>query len=114
LPPHLRNKKRYLAFEVLCDKTLSREEVISLIWVAAGNLYGSCGVSKFDLWVVRVWQFQISGQNAVKGILRCNREAIDSIRSTFPLINNSKGKRVVFHTLGVSGTIKSAKRKFIK
>ncbi len=38
----------------------------------------------------------------------------DSIRSIFPLINHSKGRRVVFHTLGVSGTIKSAKRKFIK
>ncbi len=114
LPPHLRNKKRYLAFEVLSDNSLNREEVISLIWGAAGNLYGSCGVSRFNLWVVRVWQCGLTEQNAVKGILRCNRDSVDSIRSIFPLINHFKGKRVVFHTLGVSGTIKSAKRKFIK
>jgi ribonuclease P/MRP protein subunit POP5 len=114
LPPHLRNKKRYLAFEALSENSLNHEEVISLIWGAAGNLYGSCGVSQFDLWVVKVWQCRLSRQNAVKGILRCNRDAVGSIRSIFPLINHSKGGRVVFHTLGVSGTIKSAKRKFIK
>jgi len=114
LPPHLRNKKRYLAFEVLSDDSLNREEVISMIWGAAANLHGSCRVSQFDLWVVMVWQCGLTGQNAVKGILRCNRDSVDSIRSIFPLINHFKGIKVVFHTLGVSGTIKSAKRKFIK
>ncbi len=114
LPPHLRNKKRYLAFEVLSEKPLNRDEVISLIWGASGSLYGSCGVSRFDLWVVKVWKCNSSGQNIIKGILRCNREEVDSIRSVLPIINHFKGKRVVFHTLGVSGTIKSARRKFIK
>lgn len=114
LPPHLRNKKRYLAFEAFSEKSINRDEVISIIWGAVGNLYGSCGVSQFDLWVVKVWQCKLSGQNAVKGILRCNRDAVGPIRSAFPLINYSKGKRVVFHTLGISGTIKSARHKFIK
>lgn len=113
LPPHLRNKKRYLAFEVISEKPLNREEVISLIWGAAGALYGSCGVSRFDLWVVKIWPCK-SNQNQVKGILRCSREEVSAVRSIFPLINRFKGKRVVFHTLGISGTIKSAKSKFIK
>ncbi|MEN6591619.1 MAG: ribonuclease P [Methanobacteriaceae archaeon] len=114
LPPHLRNKKRYLAFEVRSQNPLTRDEVISLIWGAAGGLYGSCGVSRFDLWVVKVWKCNSSGQNITKGILRCRREEVDRVRSVFPVINRFKGKRVVFHTLGVSGTIKSARRKFIK
>ena len=114
LPPHLRNKKRYMAFEVICEKSLNRDEVISLIWGSVGNLYGSCRVSQFDLWVIKVWQCKLNGHNTVKGILRCNRDAVGSIRSSFPFINNWKNKRVIFHTLGVSGTIKSAKRKYIK
>jgi ribonuclease P/MRP protein subunit POP5 len=114
LPPHLRNKKRYLAFEVLSEKPINREEVISLIWGAAGGLYGSCGVSSFDLWVVKIWPCKSREQNIVKGILRCSREEVSTVRSIFPLINRYKGKRVVFHTLGISGTIKSAKSKFIK
>lgn len=114
LPPHIRNKKRYLSFEVQSEKPLNRDEVISLIWGAAGGLYGSCGVSSFDLWVVKVWKCNSSEHSVIKGILRCNREEVTSIRSFFPFINHFKGKRVVFHTLGVSGTIKSARRKFIK
>lgn len=114
LPPHLRNKKRYLAFEVLSEKSLNREEVISLIWGAVGDMYGACGVSRFDLWIVKVWHCKVTGQNIIKGILRCNRAEVDSLRSVFPVINRFKGKRVVFHTLGVSGTIKSATRKYMK
>ncbi|MCE5213476.1 MAG: ribonuclease P [Methanobacterium sp.] len=114
LPPHLRNKKRYLAFEVLSERSLNREEVISMIWAAAGDMYGACGVSRFDLWVVKIWRCNNQGKNITKGILRCNRAEVNTLRSVFPLINRFKGKRVVFHTLGISGTIKSATRKFIK
>ncbi|HTX61456.1 MAG TPA: Rpp14/Pop5 family protein [Methanobacterium sp.] len=103
-----------MAFEVLSEKPVNREEIISLIWGAAGGLYGSCGVSRFDLWVVKTWPCKSSRSNTVKGILRCSREEVSAVRSIFPLINRFKGKRVVFHTLGVSGTIKSAKSKFIK
>lgn len=85
-----------------------------MIWSAAGNLHGSAGVSRLDLWVVKVWKCNSSDENVIKGILRCNREETSSVRSVFPFINRFKGKRVVFHTLGVSGTIKSARRKFIK
>ena len=114
LPSHLRNKKRYLAFETLSENPLNRDEVISLIWESAWSLYGSCGVSRFDLWVVKIWKCNASGQNIIKGILRCRREEVGRVRSIFPLINRFKGKKVVFHTLGVSGTIKSVRRKFIK
>ena len=114
LPPHLRNKKRYLAFEVISERPLSRDEVISLIWGGAGSLYGSCGVSRFDIWVVKVWRCNSSRRNVMKGILRCNRDEVSQVRSVFPIINHFKGKRVVFHTIGVSGTIKAARRKFIK
>lgn len=113
LPAHLRNKKRYLAFELLSEKFLNREEVISLIWGAVGDMYGACGASRFDLWVVKVWHCNVPGQNLIKGILRCNRGEVDSLRSVVPIIDRFKGKRVVFHTLGVSGTIKSAVEKFI-
>lgn len=111
LPTHLRNKKRYLAFEVRSQKPLTREDVISLIGGAMNEMYGACGASHADLWVVKVWQ---CGENVIKGILRCNREEVDTVRSALPIINRFKGGKVVVHTLGVSGTIKAAKGKFVK
>lgn len=107
----MRNKKRYLAFEVRSQKPLTREDVISLVGGAMGEMYGACGASRADLWVVKVWQ---CGENVIKGILRCNRDEVDTVRSALPIINRFKGGRVVVHTLGVSGTIKAAKRKFVK
>lgn len=114
LPPHLRNKKRYLAFEVLSQKALNREEVISLLWGALGEMYGACGTSRIDLWVVKVWNCDVAGKNLIKGVLRCNREEVSSVRAVLPIITHFKGGRVVCHTLGISGTIKAAINKFIK
>lgn len=113
LPPHLRNKKRYITFEVISLQPLTREDVISLIWEAALDFYGACGTGDFDLWVVKVWNCDIPGKNVIRGMLRCNREKVNEVRSVFPTITRFKGDRVVFHTLGTSGTIKSARR-FVK
>jgi len=50
----------------------------------------------------------------MNGILRCNRDEIHLVRSIIPSITLFKGNRLVFHTLGISGTINSLMKKFIK
>ncbi len=52
--------------------------------------------------------------NITKGIIQCNREETESVRTSILLINKFKGRPVVFHTLGISGTIKAAIKKYIK
>ncbi|MBF4474070.1 Rpp14/Pop5 family protein [Methanobacterium formicicum] len=114
LPTHLRDKKRYLAFQAISEIPLQREDVISLIMESSGNLYGACGTSQLGLWVVKVWDYTTPGANTVKGIIRCKREEVDKARSVIPTITKYKGKRVAFQTLGISGTIKAATTNFIK
>ena len=46
LPTHLRQKKRYLAFQAISEIPLERDDVISLILGASGDLYGAYGTSK--------------------------------------------------------------------
>ena len=113
LPPHLRNKKRYLAFEVISETSINREDVISIIWGALWDMYGSCGISRFDLWVIKIWNYDTCEKHVVKGILRCRREEVRSVIFIIPTIARFKGSRVVFHTLGISGSIHSAIKKFI-
>jgi len=113
-PTHLRDKKRYLAFQAISEIPLQREDVISLIMESSGNLYGACGTSQLGLWVVKVWDYTTPGANTVKGIIRCKREEVDKARAVIPTITKYKGKRVVFQTLGISGTIKAATTNFIK
>jgi len=114
LPTHLRDKKRYLAFQAISEIPLQREDVISLIMESSGNLYGACGTSQLGLWVVKVWNYTTPRANTVKGIIRCKREEVDKARAVIPTITKYKGKRVVFQTLGISGTIKAATTNFIK
>jgi len=115
LPPTLRNKKRYIAFEAISTLPLKRDDLISLIWESSLNFYGECKTSKFDLWIMRIWNFESSNErNLIKGIIQCNREETESVRASILLINKFKGRPVVFHTLGISGTIKAAIKKYIK
>ncbi len=115
LPPTLRNNKHYISFEAISMIPLSRTDVISLIWESSLNFHGECKTSKFDLWVMKVWNFESrNDRNLIKGIIQCNREEVDSVRAAIALITKFKGRNVVFHTLGISGTIKSGIKKFIK
>lgn len=115
LPPTLRNKKRYIAFEAISRIPLTRDDVISLVHEASLNFHGECKTSKFDLWIMKVWNLKSSNdKNTIKGIIQCNREEVSSVRAAILLITKFKGRHVVFHTLGISGTIESAIKKFIK
>lgn len=115
LPPTLRNNKHYISFEAISTVPLSRTDVISLIWESSLNFHGECKTSKFDLWVMKVWTFESRNNgNLIKGIIQCNRDEVDPVRAAMALITKFKGKKVVFHTLGISGTIKSGIKKFIK
>lgn len=114
LPTHLREKKRYLAFQAISEIPLERDDVISLILGASGDLYGAYGTSKLGLWVVKFWKYPSSENNMTKGIIRCNRDETKSARAVIPTITRFKGRRVVFQTLGISGTIKGAITNFIK
>jgi len=115
LPPTLRNKKRYIAFEAISEAPLTRDDIISLVHESSLNFHGECKTSKFDLWVMKVWVTESSNdKNVLKGIIRCEREEVSPVRAAILLITKFKGRHVVFHTLGISGTIESAIKKFIK
>ncbi|HMK53280.1 MAG TPA: Rpp14/Pop5 family protein [Methanobacteriaceae archaeon] len=113
LPTHLREKKRYLAFEAISQIPLNREDVISLLWDGANDLYGACGTSKLELWVLKVWKCPSTQHNIIRGIIRCKRGSLGEVRSILPTITSFHGKSVVFYTRGISGTINSAVKKFI-
>lgn len=114
LPSTLRKDKRYISFESISSNYLSRDDVISLLWESSLNFYGECGTSNFDLWIMKLWTFQSSPEFRIKGIIQCNRDEVSKVRAALLLITKFKGKPVVFHTLGISGTIKTAIKKFIK
>ena len=106
LPPTMRENKRYLAFELITDGQVSRDELIREIFSASGSLLGDLGSSECNIWLFAF--------DDLKGVVSCEREHVWQTRAALATITNVKGKRVSFHILGVSGTVLRATKKYLE
>ncbi|WP_423793401.1 Rpp14/Pop5 family protein [Methanocaldococcus indicus] len=106
LPPTLREKKRYIAFKIIYEEELSEGEVVNLIRKAVLEYYGQWGTSKSNPWLV-FYKYPY-------GIVRCQRDNVDFVKTSLILVNKYKDKPINIICLGVSGTIRKAKIKFLK
>lgn len=104
--PTLREKKRYIAFEINSENTILRQDMVREISNSIISLFGDIGASQ-----IRPALMSFEGRF---GILRCAREKTNETRSGLACINNIRGIRVSIRVLGISGTIKGATEKFIQ
>ncbi len=104
--PTLREKKRYLAFEVISEKTINRQELVRAILNSMISIYGDKGAGEINP--------SLMSFDGKYGILRCEREKRVETRSGLACINNIHGIRVSIFVRGISGTIKGATEKFIQ
>jgi ribonuclease P/MRP protein subunit POP5 len=107
LPPTLQEKKRYVAFEVLSDEPLAKEEITKEIWKQALFLLGEIQASSLGL---RVLDYN---QDSAEGFLVCRNEDAWKIKAVLALVGEINEKKVHICVTGVSGTIKALKRKFL-
>ncbi|MEJ8542671.1 Rpp14/Pop5 family protein [Methanothermobacter wolfeii] len=114
LPPTLRNPRRYIAFELISEKELGRDEIISVIWESCLRLHGECETSNFRLWLMKLWSFDFPDAVMTLGVLQCQRGYEGKVMAALTSAHHHGGKRLAFHVLGISGTIRSATQKFIK
>jgi ribonuclease P/MRP protein subunit POP5 len=104
--PVLREKKRYLAFEVISEKTIRRWELSNEIFNSTCSLFGDTGCSEINPGLL-----YYEGNH---GIIRCLREKTEETRAALACITGIRGTRVSILVLGISGTIKGAMEKFIQ
>ncbi|WP_048146610.1 ribonuclease P protein component 2 [Pyrococcus abyssi] len=107
LPPTLRDKNRYIAFEIISDDEFTKDEVKSLIWEASLRVLGELGTALAKPWFIKY------DPKTKTGIVRCDREYVEHLRFALMLATDFNGKRLIIRTLGVSGTIKRLKKKFL-
>jgi len=109
LIPSLREKKRYIAFQVIHEKgeDFSYSDMESALWDAMLDFYGELGVSQTSVWLMKdLWN-----EKRKIGILRCNHKSVQKVIASLGLIERLGDTRVTFKILKVSGTIKSIKEK---
>lgn len=110
LPSSYREKKRYIVFEVLSEQKIEFEELIKSVFSHTINLIGILGVARTNFKFLS----DLYDKKKQRFVVRCNPRDVELIRLALALITEINEKKVCIKSMGVAGTIKSAKRKYLE
>ncbi len=109
LPPSLRDHKRYVVFEAISENKIEYGDFVNAVWDSMLNFLGELEASKAKIWFIK----NLYDENNQRGIIRCGNNYVEHIRTVLSLIHMIGEKRVAIKILGVTGTIKSARNKYL-
>ena len=95
LLPSLREKKRYVAFEVLSEKPLSFKQASEVIMDSALKYAGLKGLADMGLIIIK------EKYRKNKGIIRVSSRCVNALKASFCLAKEP----IILRSLGVSGVL---------
>ncbi|MEM7825247.1 MAG: Rpp14/Pop5 family protein [Candidatus Aenigmatarchaeota archaeon] len=107
LPPTLREKERYIAFQVISEEPIIYSDLENAVWSSALEFFGDYGVSGMGLWLIK----NLYDEKKQVGVIRSNSKSVLNAIVCLSLISRLGDTRVVPKVLKVSGTIKGLKLK---
>lgn len=103
LLPSLREKKRYLAFEVISKSSIPQQAASETIQQSVLSFGGELGAATAGLYVLpKLFQKQ-------KGILKTSHTTLDLVRASLCDIKQIGSEPVIVRSIGVSGSLKKVK-----
>ncbi len=110
LLPSLREKKRYLAYEVISRHKFDAVHVSKAILDASKDFLGNLGMAKAGILMLNdQWS-----QDVQKGIIRVNNKHVDNLKASFVFVKNINGKDAIVRSIGASGILRKAQQKYFK
>ena len=109
--PSLREKKRYIVFEVISKKKISDINSISnAIWQSSLQFLGQLGTAKAGLIVLdNKWNSELQ-----RGIMKVSHKHVDAAKAALTFARKIEDKEVIIRSLGVSGILRKAEAKYLK
>tara|TARA_Y100000310_G_scaffold345407_1_gene464642 strand:+ start:2477 stop:2824 length:348 start_codon:yes stop_codon:yes gene_type:complete len=104
--PSLREKKRYLSFEVVSKNKNSFKSVEKAISNAVLGFLGVYGSGKAGINIMDD-QFNFKEQ---KGIIRVNNKNVDALKASLVMVKEVDGGEAIVRSIGVSGILNKARR----
>ncbi len=101
--PSLREKKRYLAFEVVSKDKFSFTEIKKTILQSCKEFLGQLGMAKAGIIVLG------DKYERNKGLIRINHKYVNELKASLALI-----KKPTVKSTGVSGMLNKAYKKYVK
>ncbi|MBW3019324.1 hypothetical protein KY329_04025 [Candidatus Woesearchaeota archaeon] len=106
--PSLKEKKRYLVFEIISKSKIKAFSAVSkAIYASAFSFAGDFGVAEMGL------QFPKFDADKQKGILRVGADMVDELRASLALVEDIDGEPCIIDTIGVSGILNKAEKNFM-
>ena len=100
LMPTLRERKRYLAFEVLAKKECSWNAIKQAVRAALQKYVGIDGAAKAGVLFVK--------NNKNKAVLRVAHTSLNTVRAAFVFITEIEKQKVIVKSIGASGMLHKA------
>lgn len=101
-PPVMRERRRYIAFQVKAEGKLTKKEVEKSLWDNTFDYIGLLGAVESSFWLINF------DEKTQKGVIRTTNKFTDKILGTLAFAEKVSNKKAVFHIKGVTGTIKKA------
>jgi ribonuclease P/MRP protein subunit POP5 len=108
--PSLREKKRYLVFEIISENKLDNPSIISKeITEKCSRFLGEMGMAKAGILILN----DKYNKEKQKGIIKVNNKMLNELKAALCLIKEINNTQVIVKSAGVSGILKKAQDKFI-
>ena len=105
LLPTLKERKRYILFELTSEKKIEKKIVGEQVRKACLQFLGELGMARAGV------QFLPETYNNGKGIIRVGHKYVDEVKAALALVSKIDGKKASFNISKVSGIIDRLKVK---
>lgn len=103
----MKERRRYIVFRVHSDIPVDFTNMKNAVWNSLLSWVGERELSEANVWIIRnLWN-----SRKQEGFVRCTSKYVDHVKVGMSLVHNIGDAKVIFQTLRVSGTIKSARSK---
>ncbi|MBD3202873.1 hypothetical protein GF327_01145 [Candidatus Woesearchaeota archaeon] len=109
LLPSLKEKKRYMVFEIISEKKIPEKKIYKKILDSFEKLFGSIGLGRAGIVVLK----ENFNKDLKRGMIRVNHKFVDQVRFSLSIIKKIDNIKVIINCIGVSGMIKKAKSRYL-
>ncbi|MFH1511291.1 MAG: Rpp14/Pop5 family protein [Candidatus Woesearchaeota archaeon] len=99
LLPTLREKKRYVAFEIISDRHINQTLVADVICQGSWQFMGTLEAAKAGV------QMPKYNPETMKGVLRVGNKHTDQLKAALLFINEIGGEQVIIRSISTSGML---------
>lgn len=110
LLPTLKEKKRYMAFEIVSEQKINDFKAVSdAIMSKSLEFLGQLGVAKAGIQILPdCWN-----PKSQRGLIRVGHKNVDELKASLTFVQKIDNKDVILKSVGVSGILNKAKERYL-